>query len=127
MTPESVVTSDGVPDKEGPLARLALSLSLIQHGKYMDFFGDAKELFPFENLPRVNKLPPFVWITHGRQDSLVPFAHSERFVEEIKKHHPGVNLRFDAHDGDHGFDNDSSINISSGWMKEGVDELLKHW
>ncbi|KAJ5238776.1 hypothetical protein N7468_003395 [Penicillium chermesinum] len=127
MTPGTVVSSDGAPDRAVALSRLPLALSIIQHGKFLEYYGDDTKLFPLENLPRVHKLPPFVWVMHGKQDCLVPFKESELLVKEIQKHHPDANLRFDAHDGDHGFDNQAGISISSGWMKEGAAELLKHW
>lgn len=106
---------------------MPLALSIIQHGRFLEFYGTDTKLFPIENVSRVKELPPFVWVIHGKQDCLVPFVGSERFLDEIKKQHSGANVRFDAHDGDHGFDNDPACSISSGWLKEAVDELLKHW
>ncbi|KAJ5948736.1 hypothetical protein N7454_002043 [Penicillium verhagenii] len=127
LPPNAVCTTDGDIEKSVGLSRLPVAISTVQHGKYLDFFGRETELFPFENLPRAKRLPPFVWVFHGRQDSAVPFSGSEKFVAEIQKHRPDVHVRLDGKDGEHGFDNEDKVTISEGWMKEGVDELLPYW
>ncbi|KAJ5649989.1 uncharacterized protein N7484_003712 [Penicillium longicatenatum] len=123
----AVFTTDGDIEKKVELLRPPLAIAIVQHGKYLDFFGRDTELFPFENLPRAERVPPFVWLFHGRQDSAVPCSGSEKFVSEVQKHKPDVHVRLDLKDGEHGFDTDDKVTISEGWMKEGVTELLSYW
>ena len=44
-----------------------------------------------------------VLIVHGREDSAVPVAGSERFVEALKTKLPGNPVRLDVRAGDHEF------------------------
>ena len=80
-----------------------------------------------ENIPRAGRLPLFIWMFHGRQDSAVPLSGSEHFVDEMRKQHPAVNIKFDVRDGEHGLDNEEGTSISTDWIKEGITELLQHW
>ncbi|KAJ5760027.1 hypothetical protein N7520_007183 [Penicillium odoratum] len=123
----AVCTTDGDVEERVGLSRIPLAISTVQNGKYLDLFGRDTELFPFENLPRAERVPPFVWVFHGRQDSAVPFSGSEKFIAEIQKYKPDVHVRFDGEDGEHGFDGDGNVTISNGWMKEGVSQLLSYW
>ncbi len=102
-----------------------VAIRIVQNGRFLDFLGRQSEVFPVENVSRATKLPPFVWLFHGRQDTAVPFYGSERFVEELRTLKPEVNVRFEGYEGDHGFDDD--MTITEGWMKEGMTEVAKYW
>lgn len=123
----TVVTVDGDIEKKVELTRLPVAISTVQNGKYLDFFGRDTELFPFENLPHAKRVPPFVWLFHGKQDSAVPISGSEKFVAEMQKHRPDVQVRLDVKEGDHGFDSDDHVTIYEGWFKEGIDQLSAYW
>lgn len=104
---------------------MPLALSIVQNGRFMNFFGRASELYPIDLLPQAKNFPSFVWLLHGRQDSVVPFEETEFFVEELKKHVPRAVVRFDERDGEHGFDLDARL--SDAWMEEGVQEVISRW
>ncbi|KAJ5728224.1 hypothetical protein N7493_004554 [Penicillium malachiteum] len=125
--PNAVVTVDGDIEKVGGLTRIPLGVSMVQNGKFLDFFGRETELFPFENLPRAERVSPFVWVFHGKQDSAVPVSGSEKFVADIQKYQPNVDVRLDLQDGEHGFDTDDHLTIFEGWMKEGVEQMSAYW
>ncbi|KAJ5263592.1 hypothetical protein N7478_011197 [Penicillium angulare] len=125
--PNAIVAVDGDIEEKSELKRLPLAISMVQNGKYIDFFGRETELFPFENLAKAERVPPFVWVFHGKQDSAVPISGSKKFVAELRRLRPDVLVRFDAKDGDHGFEDDDKVTISEGWVKEGVDQLSEYW
>ncbi|KAI2793722.1 hypothetical protein POX_a00306 [Penicillium oxalicum] len=120
-----VVSNDKDLDRGLGSSRSEIALRIVQNGRFLDFLGRESKVFPMENIPKATTMPPFLWIFHGRQDSAVPFYGSQRFVEEIRSHKPDVKVRFDEHDGDHGFDDE--LTISEGWMKDSVAELSKYW
>lgn len=42
----------------------------VQHGRYLKFLGESKELHPINNLDNAKSVPP-IWVIHGKDDSLV--------------------------------------------------------
>ncbi|KAJ5381778.1 uncharacterized protein N7496_004206 [Penicillium cataractarum] len=125
LTDGPIVTADERLERGAETNRSDIAVRIVQNGKFLDFLGRQSEVFPVENISRATKLPSLIWIFHGKQDTAVPFYGSERFVEELRTEKPGVNVRFEGYDGDHGFDDDAVI--SEGWMKDGMSEVGKYW
>lgn len=114
--------------------RLDLATAIIQQGRFVEFLGEEKELFPLERLATFhgnkNILPssvhlPRMWIYHGRQDTGVPASGSVTFVEQARKVW-GEELRFDLPDGEHGLDKDCDIKTSV-WLRNGLEWVTKKW
>ena len=89
-----------------------------------EFLGEAKELFPVEMVALVDSMPA-VLIVHGSEDTAVPVAGSERFVETLKRRLPESAVRLDVRPGDHGFDGDATMKEE--WLKEDVDFITRYW
>lgn len=107
-----------------PPSRIDLACSIIQNGHLVKFLGSDKALFPVEMVANVDGMPPLL-ILHGKEDSAVPVAGSERFVEAFKKKHPSTPVKLSLHSGDHGFD--SEANLETAWLKEDVEFIRQHW
>ena len=118
MAPGAVVTSAYLP------ARLDLACSMVQNGWVTEFLGEAQELFPLEMVALVDSMPA-VLIVHGSEDTAVPVAGSERFVEALKRRLPESAVRLDVRPGDHGFDGDATMKEE--WLKEDVDFITRYW
>ncbi|CAF9940454.1 hypothetical protein IMSHALPRED_002032 [Imshaugia aleurites] len=118
MAPGAVVTSAYLP------SRLDLTCSMVQNGRFLEFLGESKDLFPVEIVASAEHMPA-VLIVHGREDSAVPAVGSERFVEALKKKLPGSPVRLDVRSGDHGFDGDATTEEK--WLKEDVDFITGYW
>ena len=125
LTPTTVFSSDGDPDKVTVTTRMPLALSIVKNGKFIDFLGREPELYPIDLLPRAKKLPPFIWLFHGKQDSAVPFEQSEYFLEHLKKYTPHTTVRFDARDGEHGLGGDEGL--SEEWIRQGIESVSSVW
>lgn len=120
-----IVSSDGDPLRGDELSRTPLALSIVQNGKFLDFFGRESILFPMENIGNATILPNFIWLFHGREDTAVPFIGSERFHDTVRRLKPDQSIFFDPRPGDHGFDGDATL--QSGWMETRVTELGQYW
>ena len=118
MAPGAVVTSVYLP------SRLDIACSMVQNGRVVEFLGEAKELFPIEMVALVDSMPA-VLIAHGSEDTVVPVAGSERFVEALKKRLPGSAVRLDVRPGDHGFDGDATMEEE--WLKKDVEFITGYW
>ena len=118
MKPGAIVTTATPP------ARQELACSVVQNGRFGEFFGKSKELFPVEMVALADAMPA-VLILHGREDSMVPVVGSERFVEALSKKLPEVPVRLDVRTGDHGFDGD--VTVEDEWVKEDVDFITRYW
>ena len=116
--PGAVVTSAHPP------SRLDITCSMVQNGRFLEFLGKSENLFPIEMVALVDHMPA-VLIVHGREDSAIPVAGSERFVEALKKKLPGNPVRLDVRPGDHGFDGDATIEEK--WLKEDVEYITGYW
>ncbi len=116
--PGAVVTSAYLP------SRLDIACSMVQNGRFVEFLGDSEELLPVEKVALVEKMPA-VLIVHGREDSVVPVAGSERFLAALKKKLPGSPIRLDERPGDHGFDGDATMEEQ--WLKEDLEFITPHW
>lgn len=107
-----------------PPLRVDIACSMVQNGRVVEFLGSDEVLFPVEVVGKVASMPP-VLILHGKEDSSVPVAGSERFVEALKKKHPSTPVRLDLQPGDHGFDGEATLETE--WLKEDVAFITKHW
>lgn len=123
-----IVTEADPPD------RMELSFCIVQHGRYLDFFGTKPgRLFPMDRITdnldadasnQGAELPP-MFIFHGAQDSAVPLNGSERFVQALKKHRPRAKVHFEKQPGDHGFD--FSATLQTEWLKSGLEMIGQAW
>lgn len=118
MAPGAVVTSVFLP------SRLDVACSMVQNGRVVEFLGKSKELFPVEMVALAESMPP-VLILHGSEDSVVPLAGSERFVEALKKKLPGSPVRLNVRPGDHGFDGDATMEEE--WLKDDAEFITTYW
>lgn len=95
-----------------PPERLELAFSIVQNGRFLEFFGaHNSDLFPMERIETFTvaetaELPPF-FIFHGEQDSAVPAEGSRRFVSLLRERFPDNKNQLYIQSGDHGFDVDA--------------------
>lgn len=119
-----VVTTANPPD------RLELAFSIVQNGRFLEFFGtDTPDLFPMERAKRLaasgeSKIPPF-FIFHGKQDSAVPVDGSHRFASLLRQNFPDGLVQLHVQDGDHGFDSDATLNTP--WLRNGLSVISAAW
>ena len=116
-----VVTSAVPPD------RVPLVISFLQQGAYKDFFGNENVLYPLEVLEDVTSLPP-TWILHGTADTVIPVDGTYEYERRVREKLP--NAKFHVHydkNSDHGFDNDTNINLDTEWIKEGLTFIHPYW
>ncbi|KAL2843384.1 hypothetical protein BJY01DRAFT_248672 [Aspergillus pseudoustus] len=108
-----------------PLNCLQQSYAVVQHGWYLDFLGQDRELFPIERFMDSassedsdgdRNIPP-VFIFHGKDDTFEPYQGTLRFVEALGKTHPFAKYRWEIQPGDHRFDADANIKHTP-WLKE---------
>jgi len=111
-----------------PMDRMPIVLSMGLEGRFGDFLGDERSLYPLEVLEdgwtSKPALPP-TWILHGKQDLAVPIEGTHRFVERLQAHAATTPLHLTYEDGQHGFDEVTSSDTM--WVKEGVQFIEKYW
>jgi len=85
--------------------RFLLAAALTAYGRFNDYFGTDKHLWPITAIEDAKYLPP-TYILHGEQDAMVLAADSKEFVKKAQGIFPDAELRLDVRDGnfDHGFD-----------------------
>ncbi|KAH8695337.1 Alpha/Beta hydrolase protein [Talaromyces proteolyticus] len=114
---------DGANPTMREFSRQSLSIALMQHGRYLYFFGHDRELFPIERLEDDASLAPtlpFIWIHHGTADSEVPIDGSRKFVDLLKRQNPGARIRYEELVGaEHGIDSEMFL-IRSGEWERGI-------
>lgn len=119
-----------IPTAEDPPGRLKLAFSIVQNGRFLEFFGSNNPvLFPMERLQTMHpssllQLPPF-FIFHGEQDSAVPAEGSRRFISLIREKAPHIATHLHIQDGDHGFDVDATLDTP--WLEDGLVMISKAW
>ena len=114
----AVVTSPEFP------VRLDLACAMVQNGRVLEFLGTGEELFPIELVSQAESMPPIL-ILHGSDDSAVPVAGSQRFVDALKKKLPESAIKLDIRPGEHGFDGDAKLEDQ--WLSENVEFICGHW
>lgn len=116
---DEVVTSAEPPD------RLNLGFAAIQHGQYADILGEDSSLYPMERLVDAKDIPS-VMILHGRDDSAVPCASSEGFVNKLRELHPKTAVHYHiVPGGKHGVDAEASLETP--FLKAGLDFITPRW
>jgi len=122
------------PTAASPPDRLALSFSVVQSGRYLEFLGCADpRLFPLHRLDDPVDADgkhgganlPQMFFLHGEDDSAVPKDGTVRLVSKLKATRPNARVAFILRPGDHGFDADATLRTP--WLQEGIDEIRKPW
>lgn len=94
---------DQLPDGRHPTTRDvnatsdALAYAMLQHGRYLDYFGHERRLFPIERMQDDVQLArqfPYLWLQHGTADTEVPIEGSRTFVDKLKHLHPRAAMRY---------------------------------
>ena len=131
MMPEEVLdahvaslTGGEVVTSAFPPARLDLTCAMIQNGRMLEFLGTGEKLLPLELVAQAESMPA-VLILHGREDSVIPVAGSQRFVEALKMKLPESAVKLDVRPGDHGFDGEAKLEEQ--WLKEDVEFICGYW
>lgn len=107
-----------------PYARMDLSYALSANGRYREFFGGDRLLWPLYLVEQKEYLPP-TWIVHGDADQAVSVEDSKAFVEKARR--LGGEVRLVVRPGeDHGFDVAVKENEEE-WLREGVSWVEKKW
>jgi acetyl esterase/lipase len=120
MTPGQTITSAVPPD------RVPIVISSLQQGAFGKMLGNDSTLYPIEALDNVDNLPP-IWLLHGTGDTVIPVEGSYKFEKALKQKMPSAKLHTSYQPGDHGFDNDDSITLSTPWVDAGVDFVSQYW
>lgn len=119
MIPGRIVTSAMPPE------RLPIALSINQQHRKAEFFGTDDRLYPFKVLEKLEKVPPFLLVIHGEDDSAIPVAESMKFSEILKKKFGDDIVDLRIRPGEHGFDEKSSVDEE--WLKEGLRRVAYLW
>ncbi|KAH7356325.1 Alpha/Beta hydrolase protein [Pyrenochaeta sp. MPI-SDFR-AT-0127] len=108
-----------------PPARMLLSYAFSAYGRYLEFFGDDKKLWPVNLIEDKDYLPP-TWIVHGEADTAVSVEDSKVFAEKCKEL-DGVEVRLVVRPGEeHGFDIGLKEDETE-WLKEGLSWIQGIW
>jgi acetyl esterase/lipase len=67
-----------------PPARMPIALSLVQHGRTREFYGEDDRLYPMKVLEKVDDVP-YVLIIHGENDTAVPVGGSIAFADALRR------------------------------------------
>ncbi|KAF2631498.1 alpha/beta-hydrolase [Macroventuria anomochaeta] len=115
-----VVVSSCVPPE-----RMNLSYVLSAYGRYLEFFGGDKMMWPLYLIEEKKWLPP-TWIHHGDVDTAVSIEDSKAFVAKCEAI-AGLEVRLEVLEGkDHGFDTQAKEDEEP-WLKEGLRWVEKKW
>jgi acetyl esterase/lipase len=106
------------------LARFPLINAMIREGRFLDFFGRDRRLFPLKKLQNGAELPP-LFIIHGAGDTIVPVDGSRTFVKLLLEKNPNAKVVLNVQPGEHGF----SILFGMGhpWLAEGLKLVTEAW
>jgi hypothetical protein len=103
-----------------------LAYAMIQRGRFLDFFGMDRSLFPIDRLEDNSQLAsefPYLWLQHGTADTEVPIDGSRKFVDKLKTLNPEVAIRYSELEGmDHGIPSEVYL-ITSGEWNEGIGSI----
>lgn len=124
----AIIKADAVVSSANPYTtdRLNLSIALKAHGRFNEFFGVGKHLWPITAVEDAKYLPPTT-IFHATGDSAVAFQDSVDFVEKVKGIIPDVEIRLAyGKEGDHGFDGDFKEDEQQ-WLKEELKWVESKW
>ncbi|KAF2135001.1 alpha/beta-hydrolase [Dothidotthia symphoricarpi CBS 119687] len=109
-----------------PPARMHLSYALSAYGRYLEFFGGDRALWPLYLVEEGGYLPP-TWIVHGGADQVVSVGDSRAFVEKCRVWLEGGEVRFEVREGmGHGFDG-GVREEGEEWLREGLGWVERMW
>lgn len=107
-----------------PPARMDLSYVLSAHGRYLEFFGKDRMMWPIELVDEKKWLPP-TWIHHGDADTAVSIEDSKAFVAKCEAF--GLEVRLEVLKGEeHGFDTQAKEDDET-WLKGGLRWVEEKW
>lgn len=108
-----------------PPARMNLSYVLSAYGRYLEFFGGDKMMWPLYLVDEKRWLPP-TWIHHGDKDTAVSIEDSRAFLRKCEKI-DGLEVRLEVREGeDHGFDTQAKEDEEP-WLKDGLRWVEEKW
>ncbi|KAH8712250.1 Alpha/Beta hydrolase protein [Phaeosphaeriaceae sp. PMI808] len=119
VKPGTVVSSAVFP------ARVELIYGLGVYGRYNEFFGTGKHLWPITAIEDAKSFPP-TFILHGEQDTSVKIEDSRAFVKKAKDVIPDAEIKLAVREGDHGFDGELKEDEEE-WLKEGLQWIEGKW
>jgi len=97
----------------------ALAYTIIQRGRFVEFLGDDRRLFPLDRLEDDAQLAnefPYLWLQHGTADTGVPIGGSRKFVSKLKILNPQIAVRYSELEGmDHGLPSEVYLIKSGEW------------
>ena len=109
-----------------PPDRVPLVISSLQQGSFGKLLGEDSSLYPLEMIDSVERLPP-LWLIHGTDDTVIPAAGSYDFERKLLETLPVTEIHVSFEAGDHGFDNDPSVNLETPWVKQGLEFVAQFW
>lgn len=119
VKPHVVVSSCSPPE------RMGLSYALSAFGRYLEFFGNDKKMWPLYLVEEKQWLPP-TWIHHGDKDTAVSIEDSRAFVAKCEAIE-GVQVRLKVLESeDHGFDTQIKEDETA-WLKDGLEWVEEKW
>ncbi|ORY05072.1 Alpha/Beta hydrolase protein [Clohesyomyces aquaticus] len=108
-----------------PPARSFVSTMLRAHGRWDEFFGNAKHLMPDTRLEDAQ-----FWVTtyiiHGENDTVVRVKWTRAFVEKIRARFPETKVELVTPEGDHGFD-EAIYEDDEEWLAELLKGVEGDW
>lgn len=122
IVPGTIISSMTPPAQP---ARNWISLMLRAYGGWTELFGDGKHLMPDTRIEDAKFFVP-TYITHGKDDSIVPVKWSHAFVEKAEKLFPETRFEFVTRPGEHGFDVEM-YEEDEPWLKELLKGVEKDW
>jgi hypothetical protein len=104
-----------------------LSTALTAYGRFNDYFGTGKHLWPITAIADAKYLPP-TYINHAEQDGIVVAVDSKDFMKKAKEILPEAELRLDMRDDErgHGFDITMKEDEED-WLKESLKWVEERW
>lgn len=119
VKPGAVVSSCVPPE------RMDLAYAFSASGRYLEFFGEDKTMWPLHLIEEKRSLPP-TWIHHGDADTAVSIEDSKAFVTKCEGV-GGLEVRLKILEGkDHGFDTQAKEDEEP-WLKEGLRWVEEKW
>jgi acetyl esterase/lipase len=120
MEPGKIVTSSD------PYVRLPLAIATLQNGLFPEILGKEDEIYPARVLDKmIGEKVPFLFVTHGTEDTAVPCEESKKFVGAWEEKFGKGSAVGKFESGEHGFDGHATLQTL--WMKEGLVGVTKAW
>ncbi|KAH9881094.1 hypothetical protein J1614_001587 [Plenodomus biglobosus] len=121
----SSITPGTVLSSAIPPARMHISYALSAYGRYLEFFGRDKNMWPLYLVEKKAYLPP-TWIVHGDADTAVSVEDSKAFAAKAQTL-DGAEVHLVVRPGqDHGFDI-AMKESEEPWLKHGLQWVQEKW